>query len=360
MSDDISLGAAGAAITFNSEKNVVSANEQAARSLPFIYTQGISGFLTSLGYELFERQLISQRSLAVRLPKGLGTDCVWVFTAEESGLVSMKCVMTAVPDTHAAQMGADLSDMMGNVTRESLQKILSSLSGVLCFTDDKKVYDAARDGRRCCYAALRNSNNFGMLRRFYSGESLPDFQDCDLGALLSSLCSAVSAVCKGAPPLYFEQKQSVVCRVDAFAVELAVINLISNSMRFTRDGNSISVSLSAGETDAVITVSDRGTGIPAEILQNVRLPFFSRDPGDLSAPPPYAGNGLAVAECAARLHSGEMVISSVYGAGTRVALHFPAVPAKGELLKSREASDLLIDSFSPVYVGLCDFCEPAL
>ena len=64
------------------------------------------------------------------------------------------------------------------------------------------------------------------------------------------------------------------------------------------------------------TVTDRGAGIPPEILEKALLPFFPQHSG-------RPGLGLAIADKFARFFGGRIEIESVPGSGTTVRCILP-------------------------------------
>jgi PAS domain S-box-containing protein len=105
-----------------------------------------------------------------------------------------------------------------------------------------------------------------------------------------------------------------------------VINLIQNSLEALEDSEkSLSISTRYNETvDGVeIAISDEGTGIAPEDLQQVTDPFFTtkRTMGG-------TGLGLSVSAGIVKEHNGLMNFSSEIGVGTQVVIVFPAIHNK--------------------------------
>ena len=67
---------------------------------------------------------------------------------------------------------------------------------------------------------------------------------------------------------------------------------------------------------AMITVSDNGPGISPENLEKIREPLFTTKSFG-------TGLGLPIAQALAQLHGGDLVISSVKGAGTTIKILIP-------------------------------------
>jgi signal transduction histidine kinase len=111
---------------------------------------------------------------------------------------------------------------------------------------------------------------------------------------------------------------------DERLVKQAFLNLIGNAIKFTPAGGSISVAF-AREPDGAWTLRfvDTGIGIGEADLARVLEPFvqvesaFARKHGG-------TGLGLPLVKKVMELHDGRLEISSTLGAGTTVAVRFPA------------------------------------
>jgi signal transduction histidine kinase len=93
---------------------------------------------------------------------------------------------------------------------------------------------------------------------------------------------------------------------DSTRLHQVVSNLLVNGVRYTEPGGRLWVKLTRGSTEAVLTVSDTGQGIRADLLPRVFDPFMK---GDV-APEHRLGVGLAIARQLVELHGGTIRASS--------------------------------------------------
>jgi NtrC-family two-component system sensor histidine kinase KinB len=101
---------------------------------------------------------------------------------------------------------------------------------------------------------------------------------------------------------------------DPVRVSVVFRNLLSNALRFTDPGGTVTVSAEAGPEEVTISVSDTGVGIPPEHLSRVFEMFF-RVPGqDVTT---GAGLGLAIVKEIVKAHGGEVGVESELGKGSR-------------------------------------------
>lgn len=97
-----------------------------------------------------------------------------------------------------------------------------------------------------------------------------------------------------------------------------LIKLLSNAANFAPEGSSIGLKCWREGADLVFTVSDRGPGIPQDVLKTVfnRFESHGRHGG--------AGLGLSIVESFVSLHHGTVTIDSHEGRGTAVTVRIPS------------------------------------
>jgi two-component system heavy metal sensor histidine kinase CusS len=100
----------------------------------------------------------------------------------------------------------------------------------------------------------------------------------------------------------------------------AVSNLVSNAVRVTAPGGTVSISMVTDGSVSRITVTDKGQGIPGEHLPHLFDRFYRVDASRNSK---GTGLGLALVQSIMRIHKGEASIVSAVGRGTTVTLTFP-------------------------------------
>ncbi|CUR62186.1 putative ATP-binding region, ATPase domain protein [metagenome] len=108
-------------------------------------------------------------------------------------------------------------------------------------------------------------------------------------------------------------------------------NLVSNAIKYTPAGGTITLSLTtetvAGRDVVRFECADTGIGIDADELEHVFTPFFRSASPDARRRP-GTGLGLAIVQQVARRHDGDVEVSSVLGEGTSFTVRLPlATPA---------------------------------
>ena len=105
--------------------------------------------------------------------------------------------------------------------------------------------------------------------------------------------------------------------MDSRMIEQVLINLVKNAMEAVRDQANREITLSArrNKKEVSISVEDSGTGIPAEQLDSIFMPFFStKETG--------TGIGLSFSQHIMRLHGGYIRVRSIPGTGSVFQLVF--------------------------------------
>jgi PAS domain S-box-containing protein len=114
---------------------------------------------------------------------------------------------------------------------------------------------------------------------------------------------------------------------DATRIEQIVINLVTNSLKYTPPGGSIRIRVAQEARTAVLRVEDDGVGIDAALLPRI-FDLFVQGPPPVDRAAGGLGIGLTVVKQLAELHGGSAFASSAGpGQGAVVTVRFPAIPA---------------------------------
>ena len=100
-------------------------------------------------------------------------------------------------------------------------------------------------------------------------------------------------------------------------------NVLSNAVKFSREGGRVRVELGGDGTHARLVVTDTGIGIPADEQGHVFSRFYrARAANDLAVP--GTGLGLAITRALVDQHGGTIELESQVGEGTTVTVTLPA------------------------------------
>ena len=119
--------------------------------------------------------------------------------------------------------------------------------------------------------------------------------------------------------LRFENlSQPLYTLADREKLERAVMNMISNAMKFTAPGGTIDAKLSRRDKKLYLTLRDSGEGIPEAIRGSVHRRYL-RQPG-IEDSRFGIGLGMVLIRSAAAIHGGTVLIDHPEGSGTRITM----------------------------------------
>ena len=110
--------------------------------------------------------------------------------------------------------------------------------------------------------------------------------------------------------------------VDPARFRQILVNLISNAIKFNKDGGEVAVEICREEGHLVGSVRDTGIGISEENMRNLFTKFYQID---ASSSRYYQGTGLGLAltRDLIELHGGEISVESTEGVGSTFAFRIP-------------------------------------
>ena len=110
--------------------------------------------------------------------------------------------------------------------------------------------------------------------------------------------------------------------VDTDALEQAILNLLTNAMKYSGSGRTIGLRLAREGREAIISVRDEGIGIAAADQSRIFEKFYR-----ISTPEnqriPGTGLGLTLVEYIVKAHDGAVHVESAPGRGSVFSIHLP-------------------------------------
>jgi adenylate cyclase len=205
---------------------------------------------------------------------------------------------------------------------------------------------ALRNSRRL----LRLVNQLLDLQRLDAGRMQPNFRPCDLVEFVSQIVESFRPYCeKKGLHLVNETSECLRVYLDMEKFDKVVYNLLSNAMKFTPEGGTITVGVKSHGDNCILTVKDTGIGI---LQEQIPLLFerFRQAEGSENRSYEGTGLGLALVKELVELHGGKVTVESVYGEGTTFSVwllagstHLPqsqVMDAPAEVNISRAAIEL--------------------
>lgn len=158
------------------------------------------------------------------------------------------------------------------------------------------------------------------LSRIEAGESKPSFEPVRTRDLLDAATRELQPQVES-KGLDFKVEAPVdlpVVRIDRSQVERVLANLVVNAIRYTKQGE-IKISAQPRGNSVALSVSDTGSGIPAEYLPHI-FDKFVQVPGAATG---GAGLGLAISRLIVEAHGGQISVQSEPSRGSTFTFTLP-------------------------------------
>ena len=220
------------------------------------------------------------------------------------------------------------SDFFANVSHElrtPLTLIISPIEDLLREGDD--LLDSTREklsvARKNSLRLLKLINDLLEIIRLDEGKVQPDSKPIDLASFVPGLVESIDhmADMKGVDLRMRKGVKPLVVEGDESQLEKVFLNLLTNALKFTPEGGSVTASFGKEEGQAVVRVEDTGPGISDEDLQVIFDRF--RQAEDSSVDNQGVGIGLALAKEIVEQHNGTLDAESEIGVGTTMRVALP-------------------------------------
>ena len=225
-------------------------------------------------------------------------------------------------------MATDRDDDEGSAVAGGAAAALEAV--VVSLRDAVRAVDLTQGGEadggliRSVGGTLRRAENLCAGLLAYAGRQPLVAADVELLPLLSSMADLLRHTLDARIDVTLSfDRGCPTCRMDASALEEALLRLVTNARDAMRDGGHLSLAaepahLPNGAPGVAISVRDSGVGMTADVAKRAASPFFTTKTDD-----PCAGLGLAAVDGFARQCGGTMTLESWPGSGTKVTLHLP-------------------------------------
>lgn len=210
------------------------------------------------------------------------------------------------------------TDFIANVSHEmktplSVMQNYGTLLQSPELSDQKRIEYAkgVTDGSRRMADMM---TNILKLNRLENQQIYPEVGEFDLGEqICDCLLQYENTWEKSHIEIDTDIAENVKIKADPELLSLVWNNLFSNAFKFTPSGGRVTVSLSATDHHATVTVKDTGCGMTSEVGAHIFEKFYQ---GDTSHSAQGNGLGLALVKKVIDIMHGEIGVKSVVGEGT--------------------------------------------
>lgn len=169
-------------------------------------------------------------------------------------------------------------------------------------------------------------NDILDMSKIEAGQLALDYESFDLGVIIDEALRIISFQSNDRK-IEIEEclPDSLILEADRRATKQILLNLMSNALKFSKEGGRISVKASIVDQDIVVEITDNGIGISKANLKKLGRPF-EQVQNQFTKSHKGSGLGLAISRSLAEMHDGSLEITSKINVGTTVSLTLPIRP----------------------------------
>jgi signal transduction histidine kinase len=179
------------------------------------------------------------------------------------------------------------------------------------------------------------------LSKIEAGREELEEADVSIGEVVGkAIALTAPRVREGGAAIAVQGAQPISLKVDGRRLMQMVLNLVSNALRFTPQGGTITIGWQRRSDGSVaITVGDQGPGIPRADMARVLEPFHRRVDNTAHHASDSNGLGLPLTARIMALHGGRIELENSPAGGLMASLVFPASRDRGTPTGPDPASD---------------------
>lgn len=241
--------------------------------------------------------------------------------------------------------------------RTPLNVILGALQLLRLNVNDHKESKYLGVMKQNCYRLLRLINNLIDISKIDSGFYKTSLENHNIVNLVEEITLSVVpyAEMKGISVQFDTNVEEKIMGCDVDQMERVILNLLSNSIKFTKPGDKITVNFYDKGNKILIIIKDTGIGIPKNKL-NMIFQRFGQVDKSLARNHEGSGIGLSLVKSIVEMWGGNISIESEYGKGSTFIIEVPVtiLPSKNAYMQENDSISLnLVErtqvEFSDIY-----------
>ena len=219
-------------------------------------------------------------------------------------------------------------EFLSNISHE----LRTPLTSILAFVEtlEEGAIEDEENSRRFLGVIKKNAqrmhvliDDISELSSIEAGNVEVKIGKVDARKMAVELIASLSALAVGhSVDLSTDIAENTFIEADSLRFQQMLSNLVENAIKFNRRGGSVKISCSVESDQYVVSVSDTGEGISNEHAHRIFERFYRIDKAR-SREVGGTGLGLAIVKHLARLHGGEVSVSSKPGSGSTFSVFLP-------------------------------------
>lgn len=276
--------------------------------------------------------------------------CLWTYfvyrKSKEEEQKQKQLLLEAAEKADAANKAK--STFLFNMSHD----IRTPMNAIVGFTDIAlhqnsvaAIHDSLEKVRESSKHLLSLLNDVLDLSRIESGKAVFFPEPVDITKLTDSVLAIMNGLLYNRDlkfEVYRERPKNPYVLADATRIREVLTNFLSNAVKFTKDGGTVTLDISShpGEDDKHIVaryiVKDNGIGMSEEFQKKLFKPFSQED--DRSARTQYKGTGLgmAIAKEYVEMMGGSIAVESQKGVGTTFTVEIPLELTEQDIHQKQE------------------------
>ncbi|WBW97083.1 PAS domain-containing sensor histidine kinase [Oceanirhabdus sp. W0125-5] len=244
-----------------------------------------------------------------------------------------------------------------NLIFSTVQVLNIKLKNIVDQQEKEKVNQYIKILKQNAHRLLRLINNLIDITKIDSNYFSIDLQNCNIVSVVEDITLSVAEYIenKDVEIIFDTDIEEKIISCDPDKIERIILNLISNSLKFTEAGGTIKIDIHDKEETIVISVKDTGIGIPKNKL-NVIFNRFAQVDKSTTRNHEGSGIGLSLAKSLVEMHEGIIEVKSEYGKGTEFIIELP-VKLLNEKSKVEKNNNIKQDKVERIHIEFSDIYE---
>ncbi|WDC84475.1 HAMP domain-containing sensor histidine kinase [Caloramator sp. mosi_1] len=251
------------------------------------------------------------------------------------------------------QLRSEFYANLAHELRTPINVILASLQMLNIYVSkEESVNKYMHIMKQNCLRLLRLINNLIDATKIDAGFLSLNFNNYNIVSIVENIVQSVVeyASTQGIEVVFDTDEEEVVVACDPDKIERIVLNLLSNSIKFTPRGGSIFVLVNTSKEYVKVSIKDTGCGIPKEKLGTI---FDRYKQVENRCMKNGSGIGLSLVKSLTELHGGFVEVESEEGVGSTFSFSIPIKTIetvnKNEIFKHNLNVEKIDVEFSDIY-----------